>query len=120
MGDSGGYRNGIMFGKPTLAILPDGRSGGYRNRCWLWSWETVFYQMGDRGATATANRRVWGMVHFTRWEIGGLPQLSFHRILVHDNFTRWEIGGLPQPRTRGLRGSRILPDGRSGGYRNMR
>ena len=58
--------------------------------------------MGDRGPTATVERLVANAIHanFSRWEIGGQPQLPIH------------VGGGPST-------VHILADGRSGANRNM-
>ena len=52
--------------------------------------------MGDRGGTATEERRNDVVFNYTRWEIGGEPQLEFVAIGVSKHYTRWEIGGEPQ------------------------
>ena len=52
--------------------------------------------MGDRGGTATAGGPGVNVMYYTRWEIGGEPQLVVHHLCC-------------QP---------IIPDGRSGGNRN--
>ena len=54
--------------------------------------------MGDRGGTATSVLVVEIEHNYTRWEIGGEPQLIPQEDLPHE----------------------IIPDGRSGGNRNIR
>ena len=53
--------------------------------------------MGDRGGTATQK----------------LPRFNF------SDYTRWEIGGEPQQKVREVPLLVIIPDGRSGGNRNV-
>ena len=57
--------------------------------------------------------------HYTRWEIGGEPQLSA-RARNFTDYTRWEIGGEPQLVQRLGEHESIIPDGRSGGNRNCK
>ena len=85
-------------------ILADGRSGANRN-------------------PPPAQRPLAKRLHFSRWEIGGQPQLGtfqYGRAALVD-FSRWEIGGQPQ-RDSGADRSKvdphILADGRSGANRN--
>ena len=52
--------------------------------------------MGDRGGTATSVRGLFGYPNYTRWEIGGEPQLVVFLPGEVDDYTRWEIGGEPQ------------------------
>ena len=74
--------------------------------------------MGDRGGTATAIPCKPLCPYYTRWEIGGEPQLDalFPGDTLH--YTRWEIGGEPQLVGRPAHRRSIIPDGRSGGNRN--
>ena len=96
--------------------------------------------MGDRGGTATKSRTCTAYNDYTRWEIGGEPQLR--RVTIgprlelypmgdrggtatvnsftprHMNYTRWEIGGEPQRMRYDTVTESIIPDGRSGGNRN--
>ena len=98
--------------------------------------------MGDRGGTATVivlppshfHYTRWEIggepqppeggaeasIDYTRWEIGGEPQPSGRDLTVHLNYTRWEIGGEPQLESWETGLDFIIPDGRSGGNRNMR
>ena len=121
------------------------------------------YPMGDRGGTATDRTLGPFGINYTRWEIGGEPQLFRLRVsngddytrweiggepqLIllplrataqlypmgdrggtatvpllppsHDDYTRWEIGGEPQPQRNPFDCHSIIPDGRSGGNRNL-
>ena len=52
--------------------------------------------MGDRGGTATYGQRSGVRANYTRWEIGGEPQLAEEVGAEITNYTRWEIGGEPQ------------------------
>ena len=132
-------RNDTVFA--WSVIIPDGRSGGNRNASYRRQETGRLYPMGDRGGTAT--RSIWSSssADYTRWEIGGEPQLSHAlyvntsllypmgdrggtatvigrvRYLVH--YTRWEIGGEPQRTTNARLIRAIIPDGRSGGNRNQ-
>ena len=55
------------------------------------------YPMGDRGGTATTPTPTPTPTDYTRWEIGGEPQLSAGVYPYGFDYTRWEIGGEPQP-----------------------
>ena len=77
-------------------IIPDGRSGGNRN---------------STAASTLAN-------DYTRWEIGGEPQLKRSTTVGPSDYTRWEIGGEPQRTPLRWGSVYIIPDGRSGGNRN--
>ena len=96
--------------------------------------------MGDRGGTATYgtvyqywdNYTRWEIggepqlqrinralrAYYTRWEIGGEPQLVPMRDSSGLYYTRWEIGGEPQRYVGKAEHALIIPDGRSGGNRN--
>ena len=52
--------------------------------------------MGDRGGTATFDCAWPAHGDYTRWEIGGEPQLIVFVCHVDCHYTRWEIGGEPQ------------------------
>ena len=57
--------------------------------------------MGDRGPAATVRalaQFLWRASKFSRWEIGGQPQLDAHSRNGREanEFSRWEIGGQPQ------------------------
>ena len=52
--------------------------------------------MGDRGGTATYAVMGTFRPYYTRWEIGGEPQLELDDSVGTPNYTRWEIGGEPQ------------------------
>ena len=95
-GRSGGNRNRARRRDVAGRIIPDGRSGGNRNYYNGTSAGDALYPMGDRGGTAT---RASGQA-------------------CQFDYTRWEIGGEPQPVVHGSGRGRIIPDGRSGGNRN--
>ena len=52
--------------------------------------------MGDRGGTATYAAEAARGIDYTRWEIGGEPQLMVAHLPARSYYTRWEIGGEPQ------------------------
>ena len=53
--------------------------------------------MGDRGPTATRTDGGLTRRNYSRWEIGGQPQLKEGETGDAKDYSRWEIGGQPQP-----------------------
>ena len=91
--------------RTTLAtrLYPMGDRGGTATAALAASEENQLYPMGDRGGTATIDAHAWGLPHYTRWEIGGEPQLVGMQSRRGFHYTRWEIGGEPQLRPPALR-----------------
>ena len=100
----GYYTRWEIGGEPQLPVLtsvhpliiPDGRSGGNRNHPHELQPFFVLYPMGDRGGTATDFFGRPPRFDYTRWEIGGEPQLPGRGRAASRDYTRWEIGGEPQ------------------------
>ena len=75
----------------------------------------ILYPMGDRGGTATSTGLECKLVNYTRWEIGGEPQLYGIHVPTRKNYTRWEIGGEPQPMCSLPKRGKLYPMGDRGG-----
>ena len=75
--------------------------------------------MGDRGGTATPCASAVHGLYYTRWEIGGEPQPRELSPYPHGIIPDGRSGGNRNLATCNLASAPIIPDGRSGGNRNM-
>ena len=96
MGDRGGTATDLIRYQRLYQLYPMGDRGGTATYMLTLTFRTKLYPMGDRGGTATLAARRNPAINYTRWEIGGEPQLCA---------ARWASRS-------------IIPDGRSGGNRN--
>ena len=96
-GRSGANRNPAGEFSAKRMIIADGRSGANRNPSCRRVWRGEIIADGRSGANR--NRR-WGLpeslLNYSRWEIGGKPQLQGMGDARELNYSRWEIGGKPQ------------------------
>ena len=117
-GRSGGNRNKIRRHIPRIELYPMGDRGGTATLSASSIVSAVLYPMGDRGGTATRRTRSCKRRELYPMGDRGGTATSDGGCRDSTYYTRWEIGGEPQHLLARAVRPKIIPDGRSGGNRN--